>query len=1052
MVEDDNEQDIIVNNDVLPYLYIKINGIEVKSLIDFGSEISLISEKFISDHYNTFKGNIIKICKVNIYTATDKVIARIDKCLCTTFQVENHSFDIKFYILSGLSYDVIFGSDFLRRVQAEISYKHDTITFNEVVFKINSYINVKCSTKELLLNNYNANQVISLPEKSSMKDNIEIDCDPEYKELVLKMLLENEILFNDTPTFVRNYAHKISVIKDATFCSKVYPIPEKYALEVNKCVEDMLKKDVIESSTTSYINPVCVVVKSNSRLRICLDCRSLNKIVKKQYTQQESLDALLSKFSESTVFTALDLRSAFWLVRIEKSSRQYFGFRIDGNTYQFKSIPFGYVSSSSVLIKVMRQLFDRYSFVVHYVDDILVFSKDFPTHIKHLRIVLDVLVNNGFKLSLEKCNFFKTTVTYLGYVISPQGISVDVERIRCIKEYPRPTNVKKLKRFLGLLVYYKKFIPNLSNKCYQLFNLLKKNVPFKWNDNYENVFLEVKKAFCEQLMLIHPDFSKLFVLRCDSSFFCIGGYLLQYQQNVEKPICFLSKTLNQTQQLYSTVEKEALALTYLLQKFRYFLLGRKFVVQSDCSGLLTLMNNRVRENSRIYKWSLLWQEFDFEIQHISGRDNFVADSLSRLHSKKQIIGYTINLHSLTQANDEVYSKQVLIKVQQDNEEIFSVIDKLKQLGSYKRYYFIDNLLIKRIGVTDCIVVSKDHCLNILQDLHIRFSHIGIRKLFLLYRECFYTKNDYKLTKSLVNKCHICSVAKHKNYVPYNDFKFIETEGILKLISIDFLVNVIPKIDGYQHILIIVDNFSKLCKFYPAKKTNSKVVINCLRTFISTFNSIKIDRVILDNATYFTSNKFKAYLKKVNIKPAFIPIRYPSVNYSERVISEMLKFLRILCNENHQQWLCLLPVVEDIINNIPNTFTKISPVEFFGIKPIRPWHSLFAQGHIQADVDELVERTKTIMHAVHLQKINKLRKLYFKKKVQYNIGDLVLVKELRLSNVAKNVNKKLIFPYCGPFRINSVLGNNTYLLTTVDGGYTKGIFNINVLYPYRCFSM
>ena len=293
-------------------------------------------------------------------------------------------------------------------------------------------------------------------------------------------------------------------------------------------------------------------------------------------------------------------------------------------------------SSSAALIRALQVVLNKYDeFCIHYVDDILIYSENEELHYEHIKIILKALDDAGLKLKIEKCQFFEREIQYLGYIINQKGININQNRLDEIKNYSRPKNLRTLRGFLGVLNYYKRFINNLAEKQAPLIELLRKGVRWKWDERREKAFQDLRNNFHQNLLLHNPDYNNPFIVRTDSSDFALGGELVQIQNGIEVPICFVSRILKNHEIRYSTPEKEMLALCFTVTRLKFYLIGNEFEIETDHSALQYLMNNRFT-NNRIYRWSLLLQEYTFKIKHIPGKTNITADSLSRMGEKEVI--------------------------------------------------------------------------------------------------------------------------------------------------------------------------------------------------------------------------------------------------------------------------------------------------------------------------------------------------------------------------------------------------------------------------------
>jgi hypothetical protein len=346
---------------------------------------------------------------------------------------------------------------------------------------------------------------------------------------------------------------------------------------------------------------------------------------------------LLDELHGAKYFSKLDLRSGYYQIRVRLEDVPKTAFQTHEGHYEFKVMSFGLTNAPTTFQATMNQLFRPYlrKFVLVFFDDILIYSKTWKEHMKHLEQVLSLLEKNQFYAKLSKCSFGKEEVEYLGHVISREGVKVDPDKIKAITEWPKPKNISKLRGFLGLTGYYRRFIKNYAHLTTPLSNLLKKN-SFKWDNNAEECFETLKRVMSSTLVLATPDFTKPFVVECDASGIGIGEVLMQDGH----PIAFESRKLNKREELKSTYNKEMLAIMHALAKWRQYLLGSKFSIRTDHNSLQYLLRQKTLSTEQ-QKWMEKLSTFDMEIIHKKGKDNVVVDALSRKDEEVRAYATTI---------------------------------------------------------------------------------------------------------------------------------------------------------------------------------------------------------------------------------------------------------------------------------------------------------------------------------------------------------------------------------------------------------------------------
>lgn len=298
---------------------------------------------------------------------------------------------------------------------------------------------------------------------------------------------------------------------------------------------------------------------------------------------------MLDELHDAKYFSKLDLRSGYYQIRVRIEDVAKTDFHTHEGHYEFKVMPFGLTNAPATFQAVMNEQFHPYlrKFVLVFFDDILIYTKTWKEHLKHLEKVLSLLEENQFYAKKSKCTFGKQEVEYLGHVISKEGVKVDPKKIKAINEWPQPKNISKLRGFLGLTGYYRRFIKNYAHLIAPLTNLLKKN-SFQWNDEAGKCFEMLKQIMSTTPVLATPDFSKSFVIECDASGYGIGVVLMQEGH----PIAFESRKLNRREFLQSTYNKEMLSIMHALTKWRQYLLGSKFMIHTDHNSLQHLLQQK----------------------------------------------------------------------------------------------------------------------------------------------------------------------------------------------------------------------------------------------------------------------------------------------------------------------------------------------------------------------------------------------------------------------------------------------------------------------------
>ncbi len=418
---------------------------------------------------------------------------------------------------------------------------------------------------------------------------------------------------------------------------KIYSIfiPEQKAME--EYIEEALQQGYIRPSTSPAASSFFFMAKKDGGLRPCIAYWALNKITVKYRYPLPLIPSALEQLRVAMIFTKLDIRSAYNLIWIREGDNWKTPFVTPTGHYEYLVMPYGWVNAPSVFQGYINEVIREYlhRFVLVYINDILVYSRNEAKHRLHVSEVLQRLREHQLYLKAYKCTFHQTSIQFLGYQISSQGIKVDEGKVEAIKTWPKPTTIKELQRFLGFSNFYRRFIHNYSSITAPLTNLLKsKPKSLFWTPEATSAMKTLQNAFMSAPLLVHPDPQKPFIVEVDASTSDVGAVLSQQQGNPRlHPCAAFSRKLSSAEQNYDIGNRELLAIKLALEEWRQWLEGARhpFVVYTDHLNLEYLREAN-RLNPRQARWALFFTRFYFAISYRPGTKNTKADALSRLHS------------------------------------------------------------------------------------------------------------------------------------------------------------------------------------------------------------------------------------------------------------------------------------------------------------------------------------------------------------------------------------------------------------------------------------
>ena len=475
------------------------------------------------------------------------------------------------------------------------------------------------------------------------------DIGKKYKsnDDLLKVLTAYQDLFSDKDSDigeVRDFECTIELLPNSMpIRAKPYPLNPHMRKVEEEQIQKLLDKGIIEPSTSNFSSPVVIVKKKKKNendkqeYRMCIDYRLLNKISKKMYFQLPTLEDVKNVISNAkpVIYSVFDIKEAYHTLRLSEDSKQYSAFTSSsGDTYMYKRLPFGHITSSyywcTYLNKILRKFL--YKFCIAYMDDIIVYSSSIEEHIEHLKQIFKALTDANLRLNLKKSEIAKSKVSFLGMVFEGDTLKIDPKKLQIIKDFKIPQNQKALKSFLGMTTFLRRFIKNYAKVSAPLNNLLRKDTIYKWTEEHDKAFSQLKSELASEPILKLPDFNKPFVLFTDASSIAVSYILCQNDSETGKlhTIQYGGRSI-QKDMKYSSSELELFAIIFALRDCKHFLWNVPIKIVTD-NKALTYLHTMKHTNGRLYRWAIELENFEYEIVYGKGINN-PADYLSRLNHK-----------------------------------------------------------------------------------------------------------------------------------------------------------------------------------------------------------------------------------------------------------------------------------------------------------------------------------------------------------------------------------------------------------------------------------
>lgn len=728
---------------------------------------------------------------------------------------------------------------------------------------------------------------------------------------VQELLTEFEDVFSGTG-YIKGFEYEIKLTENYT--PKIHPcrrVPITLMKTLKEKLKSMEDKGIIKKvdQPTEWVHPLVLAKKKDGNLRICLDPTDLNQYIQKEPQQIPSFEELTSNMAGSKIFSTLDADSAFWQIKITDKTSDLLTFSTPFGRWKFLCLPYGIISASEVFQFVFMEIFGDISGVGIYIDDIKISAKNHAEHNKILAQVLQRAREYNVRFNINKCNFSKEEIKYMGHKLTPKGIELDESRVKAITEMRPPTTKEQLETFLGMVTYVSKFIPNFSETSSTLRDLTKKNSIWYWDANADKAFQNIKNLLAKAPVLKYFNVDEPVTLSVDASQSGLGAVILQ--ENL--PVGYASRSLTQTEQRYAQIEKEALAIAFGCARFHQYIYGKNVLVESDHKPLETIFKKPLNMcPARIQRIKLSLQKYDLTVRYKPGKQLLLADALSRSHLEE-----TSNTNELLEAHVcmimenlpiSIERKEEFVKETQNDPEMklltkFIVngwpLDKTKLPDLIKPYHTFNDELAVIEGLIfkgERLVVPRKLRKIVLNKIH--YCHLGIQKCKLRAREIVYWPNMNKDISDLIEKCHACCIYKNANVKEPMILRKIP-DGPWQTIGVDLF-----HFKGSDYLLVI-DYYTKYVEVAKLMCTDSAYTISRLKSIFARFG-IPGETVFSDNGPQFNSLEMRKFAKEWNFVHSTSSPTYPQSNgMVERHIQTIKNIFKKVEVDNKDPSLALL---------------------------------------------------------------------------------------------------------------------------------------------------
>ena len=789
------------------------------------------------------------------------------------------------------------------------------------------------------------------PSASELRSRINPALDPGVKERIFDVLWESRSVFAvnpKKPTQTTMAEHDIETGDARPVKQKSTRMSPEMEAEVNKQLKEMFDNDICRPSNSPWSSRVILVRKKDSSYRFVVDYRDLNQATKKDAYPAANWQDILDKMAGSRVFSFLDGASAYWSVPIREGDREKTAFSVPRGQYEMNVMAFGLCNSQSTYQRVINQVLSGVPQVEAYIDDSCVHTRDAEEHVIHLKKTLDAYKSANMQLRLDKCRFAYEKGEFVGHEISGEGYSPLKSHVATIKNYPRPNSKKEVQRFLGLVNFYRHFIPKMASIASPLYKLTHQDSAWLWTEECEVSFESLRMALVKIPVLGFPKWNKPFWVEVDASSVSVGGILSQETEDgVRRPLAYFSSGLTGSQRNYSASELECWALVAAVRKWKTYLQAApKIVLVTDHNPLVWLRRQKDPRH-KFARWLMELESYKYEIVYRKGIENVGADCLSRIRQPVDLQMNDENEHferHVYKLSNSELRHRVIASQKSDPVTVFATSQLVANgkitRGRYRHYRGMtvkDGVLLKgvRMVVPGCIQQE------VVEAIH-QAEHLGVEKTLSRVSSQFFSHGLPACVRSVCAQCAVCSANK-RSYQPEVEMQSYEIGDLAPRKTVAMDVGTLPwSSSGYRYFLVVVDAFSRYAEFIPMKDQTADSVLKSLMTgWVYSHGLPEI--LITDQARNMDGETVRRFCTDFNIKKRRSSPYHPEGNgLAERCVQTAKQLLRCLLAERKMpttDWPEVMKEITFVFNSAKNSSTGMSPHEVMYGVALRPPQSV-----------------------------------------------------------------------------------------------------------------
>ncbi|KAL0556807.1 hypothetical protein IC582_005324 [Cucumis melo] len=1040
-------------------------------LFDSGSSHSFISSTFVL-HARLEVEPLQHVLSVS--TLSGECMLSKEKVKTCQIEIAGHVIEVTLLVLDMLDFDVILGMDWLAANHASIDCSRKEVTFNPPSRASFKFKGEGSRSFPQVISAIRASKLLSQGTwgiLASVVDTREAD-----------VSLSSEPVVRDYPDVFPEELPGLPPHREVEFAIELEPgtvpisrAPYRMAAaelkELKVQLQELLDKGFIRPSVSPWGAPVLFVKKKDGSMRLCIDYRELNKVIVKNRYPLPRIDDLFDQLQGATVFSKIDLRSGYHQLRIKDEDVPKTAFRSRYGHYEFIVMSFGLTNAPAVFMDLMNRVFREFldTFVIVFIDDILIYSKTEAEHEKHLRMVLQTLRNNKLYAKFSKCEFWLKQVSFLGHVVSKAGVSVDPAKIEAVTGWTRPSTVSEVRSFLGLAGYYRRFVENFSRIATPLTQLTRKGVPFVWSKACEDSFQNLKQKLVTAPVLTVPDGSGSFVIYIDASKKGLGCVLMQQG----KVVAYASRQLKSHEQNYPTHDLELAAVVFALKIWRHYLYGEKIQIFTDHKSLKYFFTQK-ELNMRQRRWLELVKDYDCEILYHPGKANVVADALSRkvshsaalitrqapLHRDLERAEIAVSVGAVTmqlaQLTVQPTLRQRIIDAQSNDPYL---VEKrgLAEAGQAVEFSLSSDgglLFERRLCVPSDSAVKTE----LLSEAHSSpFSmHPGSTKMYQDLKRVYWWRNMKREVAEFVSRCLVCQQVKAPRQKPAGLLQPLSIpEWKWENVSMDFITGLVRTLRGFTVIWVVVDRLTKSAHFVPGKSTyTASKWAQLYMSEIVRLHGVPVS-IVSDRDARFTSKFWKGLQTAMGTRLDFSTAFHPQTDGQTERLNQVLEdMLRACALEFPGSLDSHLHLMEFAYNNSYQATIGMAPFEALYGKCCRSpvfWGEVGEQRlmgpELVQSTNEAIQKIRSRMHTA--QSRQKSYADVRRKDLEFEVGDKVFLKVAPMRGVLRFERRGKLSPrFVGPFEILERIGPVAYRLALPPSLSTvHDVFHVSMLRKY-----